>query len=681
MRPISILCYMSLKDYSNVTASFRHNHRLTEVTNADPSRFSKNRVLVGSPDDDIVGICRARAKSAPKGKRAVLMGLFILNVSPGFFGSGESRDPDDPAFGERVDAFVTAAMGWARERFGDNLLSAVLHLDEMSPHIHLMVQPLDGDGKLGARNLFEKCPDAYSRLQTSYAEALSGLGVARAPRSLIRSPSLKRVFYPMAKEFAKPWETPVPGPEDFRPKSGFFAGPAKRCERIVRAFADRVFADLAKDFVETAKESERLRHLKEEVSREADEAFKEISLLKEKAKEIRGHDVRRILDCLCGTKTMGRGKAKIVGETPNGLKIEAFSKRWTDLSEPGIGGEDPISLLCHVKGYGEANRKQAVRDLADMRFPGVPSRENTMSSLLRHRAKEILPKLVLAAKSETAEFPGPVASEKTWPELEKTLSDALKLTPGFADGLRSAGFLDSDPFGDLILRSPGLEKKREALAGPEETEAPARAAIPESGQGSEFDPEFNPEFDPEFEPNRDQGADPTLRPKKLPFRNHFRVRIPRDDPASLSGVELISLNPVPAPFFLSNPERPPDEASLTFRPMDAIKETRDDPDSFVLVIPWEEADICLAGMRDFLAETKVTLLKMPPGDADLMRAYLKELFPERKFKRKTTRPVSFSPKSEDLPHPRKRENAVSAPAPENTGSSRKNGRTSAPKMS
>ncbi len=70
-------------------------------------------------------------------------------------------------------------MAWLRETFGqDNVVSAICHLDEQTPHIQADVIPIDSIGSL---NAFHWTGDKkkLQQLQDSFAEVLAPLGLER----------------------------------------------------------------------------------------------------------------------------------------------------------------------------------------------------------------------------------------------------------------------------------------------------------------------------------------------------------------------------------------------------------------------------------------------------------------------------------------------------------------------
>ena len=99
---------------------------------------------------------------APKRKikdDAVLITSFILGSDKEFF-DGISPEAQKQFFADCTDFFS--------ERYGkENVVSAVVHLDERSPHLHFNLMPVT-DGRLCAKELFDRA--ALRELQTGFYE-------------------------------------------------------------------------------------------------------------------------------------------------------------------------------------------------------------------------------------------------------------------------------------------------------------------------------------------------------------------------------------------------------------------------------------------------------------------------------------------------------------------------------
>ncbi len=103
------------------------------------------------PDDTYTVFINQRITDlAPKRKvkdDAVLMCSFFVGASPEFF---VGKDRDD------IGAFFFECTEFFAERYGrENIISAIVHLDETTPHMHLNLMPVL-DGRLCAKQLFDR---------------------------------------------------------------------------------------------------------------------------------------------------------------------------------------------------------------------------------------------------------------------------------------------------------------------------------------------------------------------------------------------------------------------------------------------------------------------------------------------------------------------------------------------
>ena len=92
-------------------------------------------------------------------KDAVLMCSFVI---------GSDREFFQDKFPQEEDEFFTEATRYFAEKYGtENIISAVVHMDETTPHLHLNLIPIS-DGRLCAKDLF--CPKNLRELQTELHE-------------------------------------------------------------------------------------------------------------------------------------------------------------------------------------------------------------------------------------------------------------------------------------------------------------------------------------------------------------------------------------------------------------------------------------------------------------------------------------------------------------------------------
>jgi len=97
----------------------------------------------------------------------------------------------------KLKAWVVASLAWAKRQWPDQLASAVLHLDEQTPHLHLLVVPrvksTAGVWKLNSKALFDRA--RLRELQTGYGKALAPLGIRRGEPGSQAKHSEVRQFY------------------------------------------------------------------------------------------------------------------------------------------------------------------------------------------------------------------------------------------------------------------------------------------------------------------------------------------------------------------------------------------------------------------------------------------------------------------------------------------------------
>jgi len=110
-------------------------------------------------------------------KDAVVLAEVLLTASPEFFNNADSMKKED---------WERAQVNFLKEKYGEDLLQAVIHYDETTPHIHAMICPIVRDTN-GPRlcmkdhkNLSGK--HNLTRLQSAYARDMDHFGLERGQR-------------------------------------------------------------------------------------------------------------------------------------------------------------------------------------------------------------------------------------------------------------------------------------------------------------------------------------------------------------------------------------------------------------------------------------------------------------------------------------------------------------------
>ena len=184
------------KAIAAIAASSAHTMREKPTSNADPEGAAP--VVMHLADGktpyqaarDLLDVAERRNRDT------VLCREIVLSASLSYFRPGRESmggvfEPD------RVKAWATASLAWAKRQWPDQLASAVLHLDEMTPHMHLLVVPrvksAAGVWKLNSKALFDR--ERLRELQTGYGVALDPLGIRRGEPGSMATHSEARQFY------------------------------------------------------------------------------------------------------------------------------------------------------------------------------------------------------------------------------------------------------------------------------------------------------------------------------------------------------------------------------------------------------------------------------------------------------------------------------------------------------
>ncbi len=169
----AILRFDKIKTLPDLTSMASHWDRSRPTPNADPRAQHWAVQFLHGQD----GVSEVEKRLPAKRRKDAVLGLEgLLSASPEYF-------RDDPAQAgvfdlDRTKAWVKASMTWLKKEYGDRLASAVVHLDEATPHIHAAIVPLDRKtGRLDAKTQFNRAE--LRRFQTDYAKALKPLGIRR----------------------------------------------------------------------------------------------------------------------------------------------------------------------------------------------------------------------------------------------------------------------------------------------------------------------------------------------------------------------------------------------------------------------------------------------------------------------------------------------------------------------
>jgi hypothetical protein len=184
------------KAMAAIAASSAHTMREKPTPNADPEGAAPVVMHLAEGKTPYQAARHLLEGAERRNRDTVLCREIVLSASPSYFRPGREHiggayEPD------KVKAWATASLAWAKRQWPDQLASAVLHLDEQTPHLHLLVVPrvksAAGVWKLNSKALFDR--ERLRELQTGYGEAMAPLGIKRGEPGSQAEHSEVRQFY------------------------------------------------------------------------------------------------------------------------------------------------------------------------------------------------------------------------------------------------------------------------------------------------------------------------------------------------------------------------------------------------------------------------------------------------------------------------------------------------------
>ncbi|BAY93656.1 MULTISPECIES: MobV family relaxase [unclassified Tolypothrix] len=210
--PFAVCRIQKIKSWGLLAGKEAHTSRTRDTPNANPQ--VTNVRLIGSPDDaNLATLVKNKIGSQKIRSNAVLAVEMLLSSSAEYF---RPHAPNKAGVYDKrcLDNFVQATIHWLSCFWGDRIIRAELHLDEITPHIHAYLVPLDERGKLNCRALFGTRDKLYS-LQDSFAEAVAHLGISRGIKGSTATYTKIKKYYAAVNQDSLflDWERCLPQPQ------------------------------------------------------------------------------------------------------------------------------------------------------------------------------------------------------------------------------------------------------------------------------------------------------------------------------------------------------------------------------------------------------------------------------------------------------------------------------------
>jgi len=434
-RSFAVLRVAKLKTMGEIGALGQHNERTRITPNADAERRGENVRLVGS--GDWIADAQARLDAAPRIRsNAVLAIEHVMTASRDFYQEGDAGER-----AARLDDWTERSMAWLRERYGEqNVVAAVLHRDELTPHIQALVVPLHDELGLNAKHWLGG-REKLGTMQDSYAAAVRDLGLERGVKGSV-------AVHETIKEWYAKIEAPTPAPEIARQDIAI-----ERPGRIVRdpeRYASeqeaRIAAQVAPALEAAATALVKAEHYEgqaataeanitvlqgqvREIARERDTLREDYKAL---AAQLRAIDLPSVIERL-GSQVDRHNAHKW---HVNGEHISITGERFYN-HDRQQGGGGAIDLVMHAAGY---DYRAAVAYLRDTHGTEAAITAATWHGArqAQHDAQEIV------ERAERPPFHAPIQDEARWPGVRHYLVEGRQLPAALVDELHGRGTIYAD---------------------------------------------------------------------------------------------------------------------------------------------------------------------------------------------------------------------------------------------
>ncbi|WP_273759009.1 MobV family relaxase [Bartonella sp. AU55XJBT] len=189
-----------------VASALQHCYRERETPNADSERTPNNEQHVSHFSSEAMGKMRELLPEKRR-KDAVLTVEYVMTASPEWWTTASP---------EQQKEFFKRSKQWLADKYGqDRIIAAVVHNDEISPHLSAFVVPLTQDGRLSAKEFIGN-RTKMTNDQTTFAEAVRDLGLERGLQgSKAQHQAVKRHYAVIEKGIKSHIAI---GPENIEPK-------------------------------------------------------------------------------------------------------------------------------------------------------------------------------------------------------------------------------------------------------------------------------------------------------------------------------------------------------------------------------------------------------------------------------------------------------------------------------
>ncbi len=438
----AILRVAKLKTMGEIGALGHHNERTRDTPNADAERLQENVRLAGS--GDWMADAQRRLDDAPMIRSDAVLGIeHVMTASRDFYAQGDAGER-----AARLDDWTERSMAWLRERYGaQNIVAAVLHKDEQTPHIQALVVPISDAGRLSAYT-YTGGREKLGAMQDSYARAMEPLGLERGVKGSVAVHETIKEWYgkiqqptPARDEVLRAVEVERPGRLVGNPERYASEQQERIVERVTPALdaalvkAQHYEGLVAKGEANIVVMQGQVRQLERDHT-----ALRED--YKALAAQVRAVPLESVIERLGGqVDRYNAHKYRLDGEHIS-INDERFYNH-----DRQQGGGGAIDLVMHATRY---DYREAVAYLRDTHGAEAAITAATWHSARdgQQQAREIV------EHAERPAFRAPTPDEGRWSQVRNYLVEQRALPPALVDDLHARGTIYADSRNNAVFLRP-----------------------------------------------------------------------------------------------------------------------------------------------------------------------------------------------------------------------------------
>lgn len=432
----AILRTQKIKTIDKLKAVEGHHFRTHSVKNADHTKSADNINFVDC-GGELVNAVKNRIGSRKIRKNAVIAIEVLMTASPDFF-----RDnPEDYGVydADQTAKFNQAAMQFLKVEFGEaNIVSAVCHLDESTPHIQAVIIPIDPKSDRLNASLWLDGKKKLSAMQDRYFDTVKHLGLERGIRGSEAKHTTIQQFYgslEAAEILSLPTPAVITPPPLLMTEKARESWAQDETQRLLNLQAPTIQPIAAK-----ASQAALAKKKQKQAEATAKKYAAELEAMKKEAAWVRDIDLRLIAEKLGGQRDRYDKKQWSI----NGEKISIEDQKFFNFNQ-NQGGGGAIDLVMHIENL---DFKQAVSWLG-----GNIDKHLAIGAAMSHARHT-------AQNAVKQPIPLPEPDEKNWPTVKTYLIEQRGLNPTVVDWLHKKQMVFADARENACFRygTKGVER-------------------------------------------------------------------------------------------------------------------------------------------------------------------------------------------------------------------------------